>query len=119
MAIYLQIVYMSYRLSGESSQMFLLAVDSYSKWLEIFPMNSTTAPATVKVLRFLFASYGLPEQVVSDNGPQFIGEEFKNFMKLNGVKHTLTPPYHPASNGLAERHVQTFKHMFKKVEGGP
>ena len=57
----------------------------------------------------LFSSYGLPEEVVSDNGPQFVSHEFSNFMKMNGIKHTLTPPYHPASNGAAERSVQILK----------
>ena len=101
-----------------NSKSFLLIVDSFSKWLEILPMNSTTTGATIKAVRTLFARYGLPQQVVTDNGPQFISDEFKTFLKVNGVKFTLTPPYHPASNGLAERHVQTFKHMFKKTEGG-
>jgi hypothetical protein len=97
---------------------YLLVVDSHSKWMEVFPMSSTTAVDTVTVMRSLFARYGLANEVVTDNGPQFIAAEFKNFLAKNSVKHTLCPPYHPASNGLAERHVQTFKHMFKKCESG-
>ena len=96
---------------------FLLVVDSFSKWIEVDIMNSTTSSATIKKIRMLFARYGLPQHVVTDNGPQFISEEFKLFMKENGIKFTLTPTYHPASNGLAERHVQTFKNMFKKLDG--
>ncbi|PIK44828.1 hypothetical protein BSL78_18307 [Apostichopus japonicus] len=99
-----------------NGQQFLLLVDSHSKWLEVFPMSSTTASATVSKLRTAFAQFGLPVQVVTDNGPQFIAEEFKGFLQTNSVQHTLTPPYHPSSNGLAERHVQTFKRMFKKSE---
>ena len=99
-------------------QMFLIVVDSHSKWLEVFPMNSTTATATVNLLRSLFASQGLALEVVTDNGPQFISEEFKRFLRLNGVKHTLCPPYHPASNGLAERYVKTFKDIFRKMSSG-
>ena len=51
----------------------------------------------------------LPQQVVSDNGPQFTSELFAHFMAVNGVKHIRTSPYHPASNGAAERLVQTAK----------
>jgi hypothetical protein len=98
-------------------QSFLLVVDSHSKWLEVFPLESTTAAVTIATLRILFARYGLPIELVSDNGPQFIAQEFKDFLKRNSIKQTLCPPYHPASNGLAEKHVQTFKHMYKKHEG--
>ena len=101
------------------NRMFLLVVDSYSKWMEVYHMHSTTAAATINKLRILFASYGLPRHLVSDNGPQFVAEEFKLFLKVNGIRQTLTPPYHPSSNGLAERHVQTFKRIFKKLQGDP
>ena len=72
-------------------------------------MPSKTSAKTIDKLRRLFAAYGLPEQLVWDNGPQFVSQEFSNFMKLNGIKHIKTSPYHPASNGAVERLVQTFK----------
>ena len=94
-------------------QQFLIIVDSHSKWLEVFPMTTTTATATINVFRAVFARYGIPHEVVSDNGPQFVSEEYQTFLKMNWVKLTLVPPYHPASNALAERHVRTFKGMYK------
>eukprot|EP00795_Rhopilema_esculentum_P012576 gene12576-3275_t len=63
-------------------------------------MSSTTSGATIDKLRYIFASYGLPEELVSDNGPQFVSEDFEMFLKRNGIKHTLIPPYHPASNDV-------------------
>ena len=69
---------------------FLIGIDSYSKWLEVKHMTSTTSQRTIAVLRDLFSSYGLPEEVVSDNGPQFVSHDFTNFMKMNGIKHILT-----------------------------
>ncbi|XP_062594180.1 uncharacterized protein K02A2.6-like [Saccostrea cucullata] len=80
-------------------QSFLVIVDSYSKWLEVIPVKSTTSSNTIEKLRTWFASVGIPEEIVSDNGPQFTSSEFQDFMKHSGVRHTLVPPYHPQSNG--------------------
>ncbi|XP_062373268.1 uncharacterized protein K02A2.6-like [Sardina pilchardus] len=93
----------------KDKQHFLVVVDSHSKWLEVVHMTVTTALKTIEVLRGLFASHGLPEECVSDNGPQFTSSEFQQFLRNNGVKQTLVPAYHPASNGAAERSVQTLK----------
>ena len=54
-------------------------------------------------------TYGLPDQVVSDNWPQFVSAEFQTFMKNNVIKHIRCAPYHPSSNRLVERFIQTFK----------
>ena len=71
--------------------------------------EATQTTKTTKVLRNIFASYGLPEQLVSDNGPQFVSEEFRRFTREYGIKHIRSAPYHPATNGAAERFIQTFK----------
>ena len=97
-------------------KMFLLLIDAHSKWLEIFEMASTTSGSTIAMLRRVFAAYGLPEHLVSDNGPQFTSTEFREFLRSNGVKHIRTAPYHPASNGAVERLVQTFKQAMKAGE---
>ena len=92
---------------------FLLAIDAHSKWPEILEMRSITAAKTISELRKMFAAHGCPEQLVSDNGPQFVSQELATFLKMNGVKHIRCAPYHPASNGAAERLVQTFKKAMK------
>nr|XP_055073117.1 uncharacterized protein K02A2.6-like [Misgurnus anguillicaudatus] len=94
---------------------FMILVDAYSKWLEVFKMPSLTSQATITRLRRLFAAYGLPEHIVTDNGTQFTSVDFKNFMQLNGILHSTSAPGHPATNGLAERYVQTFKNGMKKL----
>ncbi|XP_030847130.1 uncharacterized protein K02A2.6-like [Strongylocentrotus purpuratus] len=96
--------------------MFLLVVDAHSKWPEVIPMRSTTAANTIRVLRCLFSRYGLPHEVVSDNGPQFVAEDFAVFLKKNGIKHIKSAVKHPASNGEVERFVQTFKKAMKKAK---
>ena len=99
-------------------KMFLITVDAFSKWIEVDMMNTSTACATVSKLRRVFATHGLPLTLVSDNGPSFVGEEFEKFMLKNGIKHVLTAPYHPASNGQAERMVRTFKESMKSLSSG-
>ncbi|UYV63015.1 K02A2.6-like [Cordylochernes scorpioides] len=97
------------------NKMFLIVIDSYSKWPEVIIMNLTTAGNTIRVLRDLFSRYGIPDQVVTDNGPQFVSEEMKYFFKSNGVHHLRSAPYFPATNGLAERFVQTLKRGLKNM----
>ena len=99
-------------------EMFLVVVDAYSKWLEVRRMRSTTSAATIEKLREMFATHGLPATVVSDNGSNFTSSEFQEFMKKNGIKHIAVSPYHPASNGLAERAVRIFKEGYEKMEEG-
>ena len=96
--------------------MFFILVDAHSKWPEVVEMKSTTSVKTIEVLRTLFASYGIPDQVVSDNGPQFTADEFVHFMKVNRIKHIRSAPYHPSTNGLAEQFVQTFKRAMQASE---
>ena len=95
--------------------MFFLGIDAYSKWLEIFVMPTTTSSKTIEILRSLFSRYGLPNQIVSDNGPQFIAEEFKSFCKSNGIRHITGAPCHPSTNGAVERAVQTMKKSLKST----
>ena len=75
--------------------MFLICVDAHSKWPEVIEMSKTTATRTIAELRKLFADNGLPEQIVTDNGPQFTSDEFSLFFRSNGVKHIRCSPYHP------------------------
>ena len=95
-------------------KMFLILVDAYSKWLEVDIVPSATTQNTIPKLRSIFATHGLPEVLVTDNRTAFTSREFKEFTKRNGIQHLTTAPYHPSSNGLAERAVQTFKRAIEK-----
>ena len=99
-------------------RMILIVVDAHSKWSDVIPMKSATALTTVQTLQTLFSRFGVPESIVSDNGPQFVAVEFQEFCKRNRIRHILIAPYHTASNGLAERCVQTFKRGLKKFSEG-
>ena len=99
-------------------RMCLVVIDAHSKWIEVFPVPSATSLATIEKLRFVFSQFGLPETVVSDNAPYFVSQELESFLKQNGIKHPTSAAYHPASNGLAERAVQTLKNGLKKVRKG-
>ena len=89
--------------------MFLVVVDAYSKWPEVVRMKSTTTETTIDALRQIFSQQGLPLELVSDNGPQFTSKEFEEFTKMNGIIHCRSAPFHPSTNGEAERFVRTFK----------
>ena len=92
-----------------SGTTYLLVVDAYSKFPEVVKMTSTTSTATINVLRDIFSRYGLPEIMVSDNGPQFISSEFQQFCRNNGIMHRTSAAYKPSTNGEAERVVQILK----------
>jgi len=99
-------------------RMFFIVVDAFSKWLEIVPMSTATSATTIEALRSMFATHGLPEVLVTDNGTQFTSGEFQTFLERNGIRHLRSAPYHPATNGQAERAVQLFKqNMEKNTEG--
>ncbi|XP_057691299.1 uncharacterized protein K02A2.6-like [Corythoichthys intestinalis] len=90
-----------------------IAIDAHSKWPEVAIMKSTTSEKAIEKLGEMFSRFGAPAQLVSDNGPQFVSKEMVEFLQANGVQHIKSAPYHPATNGLAERFVQTLKHALK------
>ena len=60
---------------------------------------------TIEELRTLFATHGIPEVLVTDNGTPFTSTEFSEFTRNNGIRHVRVSLYHASSNGLAERAV--------------
>ena len=99
-------------------RMYLILVDAYSKWLDVCIMNTITSGSTIEKLQAIFAVHGLPKTIVTDNGSSFTSAEFNQFLRSNGIQHITSSPYHPSTNGLAERAVQSFKQGMRKIEDG-
>ena len=99
-------------------KMFMLVIDAHSKWMEIAIVDTATTQNTIKHLRSMFARFGLPRVMVTDNGTCFTSSDFAQFAQHNQIRHVRISPYHPSTNGLAERAVQTFKLGMKKQMKG-
>lgn len=95
---------------------WFIVIDAYSRWLEIFPMQTPTSDRVIKCLRQLICRYGFCKQIVSDNATYFTSDDFKQFCKMNGITHIRSTPYHSRTNGMVERVIQTFKRHFRMME---
>lgn len=99
---------------------FLIMVDAKSRWAEILPCTAApTSASTIDIMQEVFARNGFPDIMVTDNATIFTSEEFKNFCAAAGINHKFIAPGHPATNGLAERNVQTLKHRLSAMENEP
>lgn len=95
-------------------QQYLVLVDYYSRYIEICHMPRTTSDVVIAKLKNIFSHHGIPETVISDNGPQFKSSEFQHFMEEWNFNHVTTSPHYPQANGAAERAVRTAKHILSQ-----
>ena len=93
---------------------YLLAVDYFSRFIEIAKLSTTTSQDVINHLKSMFARHGIPEVVRSDNGPQYSSESFAQFAQNYGFVHVTSSPKYPQSNGAAERAVRTVKSPLMK-----
>ncbi|XP_046748864.1 uncharacterized protein K02A2.6-like [Diprion similis] len=96
-------------------QSFLIVADATSKWIEV-SSYITVSKKVIEELRRIFATFGTPEMLVSDNGTPFKSAEMAEFAKRNGIEQIFVAPYHPAANGLAEKAVQTTTKKFQDID---
>ena len=90
-------------------------MDSFSEWSEVRACNRKTE--TIKqILQVLFSRNGVPETLVSDNAPEFCDGGLCTWLRKIRCTSYKTPPYHPQSNGIAERMVRTVKMGLKAFE---
>lgn len=93
---------------------FLIIIDALSKWVEVYATKSCTAQFVLEKLTECISRFGIFDELVSDNGSQFLSGEVQKFLTANGIQHKLTSPGHPATNGEAENMVKTFKSSLLK-----
>lgn len=93
---------------------YLVSVDHYSDYFELDVLKNTTASTVIRAMKRNFARHGIPQECVSDNGPQFDSYEYAKFAKEYGFKPIKSSPYHSQGNGKAESAVKVAKNILKK-----
>jgi transposase InsO family protein len=86
-----------------SGEYFLVVVDYYSRYFEVEIVRNTSSKTIVERLEKIFASHSVPETVRTDNGPQFVSQAIKEFLREYSVKHITSTPYWPQANGEVVR----------------
>ena len=98
-----------------AGKMLMILVDQTSKWMEVAIIPRTDSSTIIVELRKIFATFGFPLTIVADNATYFQSEEMNEFCSRNGIRLAASAPYHPRSNGAAERAVQTVKQVIAKM----
>ncbi len=101
-------------LCEQAGQRYLIVVDYHSRYIEIAHLTNMTRAQTIGKLKNMFAHWGIPDEVFTDNGTQFTSQEFRNFATTYGFTHTTSSPHFPQSNGEGERAVQTAEKILKQ-----
>ena len=94
---------------------YVITVCYKSNFWELDRLYDTKSTTVIKKLKAHLARYGIPRQLVSDNGPQFVSSEFSTFTKSWGVEHTATSPHHSNANDKVESAVKVAKRMLRKT----
>ena len=93
---------------------YLITVDYFSNFFEIDYLLDTTSETVIAKLKHHFARHGIPDKVVSDGGPQYTSQSFRNFSRKWCFEHVMSSPGNSQSNGCAEAHVKIAKRIMRK-----
>ena len=96
-----------------------MIVDNFLRYPEVHKLTTTTSQSIINLLKTVFVHHGIPEILRADNGPQFSSQQFAEFAKQYDFTYTSSSPHFSASNGQAERTVQTIKHLLKDADDPP
>ena len=99
--------------SGEN---LLVVVDYYRRFFEVVIIHSTTYRKMIEALTPIFTRYGYPFSLKSENAPQFVSEEFENFLATHGIQHWKSPPLWPQANGEVQSQSRTLLKSLKVAE---
>ena len=94
---------------------FLIIVDYYSKFSYIRKLSTTTSAMVAEQTKQILSESGIPQRVISDNGPQFTGEAYQQFVCTWEIEHVTSSPRYPMSNGMVERAIRTVKNTLDKA----
>lgn len=95
---------------------YLITVDYFSQFFEIDFLSDTTSQAVITKLKNQFARHGIPDVLVSDGGPQYSSQSFKEFSETWGFVHKFSSPGNSKANGCAEAAVKIAKRLMKKCQ---
>ena len=92
---------------------YIIVVDYFSRYIEILKLSTTSSASIITALKTIFSRQGIPDVLVTDNGPQYASQEFRKFSTSYNFNHQTSSPFHPQGNGEAERAVRTVKSLLK------
>ena len=95
---------------------YIVTVDYYSDYFEIDRLHVSTSCKIIKALKNHFARFGIPEEIITDNGPNFVSQEFPTFTSRWDIRHSTSSPYHSQGNGKAESEVKIAKQLMRKAK---
>ena len=96
-----------------SGEYVFVVVDYFSRYFEVDILKSTTTSKIIESLDKIFCTHGLPSTLKTDNGPQFVSEQFKSYLVENGVVHKTSTPLWPQANGEVERQNRSILKILK------